>query len=193
MSDKTDMRDKIDYSKYGITDINSVGYRPRSAWVIAEPDKEWPYVPVGSLCVKTRDGALTPVCVEALKHPNCFDTIEDSFDSTYRYYFFRPMDADMQGDAARLLGASGDLTSVQNSEGTLTRLAPDKWLCATCNREVDPCDVTYDERHDTRSGGCGSVVSSTNVVEKERNRCIKILLDAGEYESRDTIAERMRG
>jgi len=32
------------------------------------------------------------------------------------------------------------------------------WWCETCKTHVSGRDVTEDERHDTRSGGCGSTV-----------------------------------
>jgi hypothetical protein len=33
-----------------------------------------------------------------------------------------------------------------------------RWWCETCQRTVDPIDVTYDETHDFRKGGCGQHV-----------------------------------
>ena len=32
------------------------------------------------------------------------------------------------------------------------------WYCENCDEKVDPEDVTYEETHDTRSGGCGKNV-----------------------------------
>lgn len=32
------------------------------------------------------------------------------------------------------------------------------WYCGHCRHEVNPRHVTYDERHDERSGGCGNVL-----------------------------------
>ncbi len=79
-----------EFSKYGIQNIDAIGNRPRGHWILNEPDDEWPEIPFGTLVVKTRDGASNPMCFNTIKHPNCFDTKEDSFDCTYRYYFFKP-------------------------------------------------------------------------------------------------------
>jgi hypothetical protein len=32
------------------------------------------------------------------------------------------------------------------------------WWCGDCQRDVDGRDVTYQERHDERAGGCGCIV-----------------------------------
>lgn len=32
------------------------------------------------------------------------------------------------------------------------------WWCSRCDREVEPFEVTFDERHDRRRGGCGCQV-----------------------------------
>jgi hypothetical protein len=32
------------------------------------------------------------------------------------------------------------------------------WYCEECGEEVDPHDVTYEETHDERAGGCGHPV-----------------------------------
>lgn len=34
----------------------------------------------------------------------------------------------------------------------------DYWWCSHCQTRVDPQDVTFDELHDIRSGGCGDLV-----------------------------------
>ena len=34
------------------------------------------------------------------------------------------------------------------------------WYCHTCRRAVEGVDVTHDERHDSRAGGCGNTVGS---------------------------------
>jgi hypothetical protein len=53
------------------------------------------------------------------------------------------------------------------------------WWCSTCNKEVPGVEVTYDETHDLRAGGCGqhvfagrSAVLSSNLVSRLR-RAIK--------------------
>ena len=33
-----------------------------------------------------------------------------------------------------------------------------KWWCATCNQWIDGSEVTYEETHDLRCGGCGGFV-----------------------------------
>jgi hypothetical protein len=33
------------------------------------------------------------------------------------------------------------------------------WFCSHCNVVVEPKDVTYEETHDIRSGGCGNNVT----------------------------------
>ena len=35
---------------------------------------------------------------------------------------------------------------------------PDEWWCPTCNEWVCSGDVTFDETHDPRFGGCGGDV-----------------------------------
>jgi len=32
------------------------------------------------------------------------------------------------------------------------------WWCPTCNTRLDVAEVTWDERHDERCGGCGEDV-----------------------------------
>ena len=36
------------------------------------------------------------------------------------------------------------------------------WVCSGCGETVEPEDVTFEETHDTRSGGCGADVKSVN-------------------------------
>ncbi|MDG0791948.1 hypothetical protein OMP38_14605 [Cohnella ginsengisoli] len=40
-----------------------------------------------------------------------------------------------------------------------TDIQPSGWYCARCKETVPPEAVTYDERHDERSGGCGMPVN----------------------------------
>lgn len=40
-----------------------------------------------------------------------------------------------------------------------TDIQPSGWYCARCKETVPPENVTYDERHDERSGGCGMPVN----------------------------------
>lgn len=48
-------------------------------------------IPTGSLVVHTRDGASNPISLDAVQRPNCIGTSEDSFDRTYRDYYFSPL------------------------------------------------------------------------------------------------------
>ena len=46
-----------------------------------------------------------------------------------------------------------------------------EWYCEYCNCVVDPTEVTYQERHDTRSGGCGRLVGTIDEAnQKEATR-----------------------
>ena len=40
-------------------------------------------------------------------------------------------------------------------------MSPPTWFCYHCNRKLEPAEVTYDERHDERAGGCGNPVGLT--------------------------------
>lgn len=71
----------------------SVGNRHRAWWVIEKPDEDDSAVgaSAGDLCVKARDGGGNPIDVEAFKVGDCIGTIEDSYDCTYRYYYYHPL------------------------------------------------------------------------------------------------------
>jgi hypothetical protein len=77
-------------TKFGLNP-EETGNRPRGFWVLEAPDEDWPDIPVGSLVVKSRDGASNPISVEAMQHSNCIGSVEDDFDCTYRYYFYKPL------------------------------------------------------------------------------------------------------
>jgi hypothetical protein len=49
-------------------------------------------------------------------------------------------------------------TCVGSSTSLANQLMEDKWWCPNCNEWVSPRDVTYEETHDIRSGGCGNAV-----------------------------------
>lgn len=38
------------------------------------------------------------------------------------------------------------------------------WTCPVCHRALEPREVTYDERHDPRVGGCGAYVDDAITV-----------------------------
>lgn len=81
-------------AKYGV-DPNSVGHRPRGWWIVAEVDSEEEQgnAQVGDLCVKTRDGGSNPIDPEAFRVGRCVGSSQDGFDVTYRYYYYRALDA----------------------------------------------------------------------------------------------------
>jgi len=71
-------------------DPTKIGIRHRGFWIIDEPDPYSNYEKKGYLCVEARDGASnSPDCSVGL-YPNYVGTEEDSFDRTYRYYYFKP-------------------------------------------------------------------------------------------------------
>lgn len=39
-----------------------------------------------------------------------------------------------------------------------------EWFCDTCDRVIEPREVTFDERHDERAGGCGVYVGTIKVA-----------------------------
>lgn len=95
----------IDHEKTFGFKPESIGNRYRHHWVITEPDEddERAGAKAGCLCVRARDGASNPVDAEACKHPNFIGTVEDYFDRTFRYYYYRPLtDADREDPAATI-------------------------------------------------------------------------------------------
>lgn len=72
-------------------DPEAVGNRPRGWWIVDEVDDEERIADaqIGDLCVKTRDGASNPISAGAFRVGNCIGSAEDSFDHTYRYYYYR--------------------------------------------------------------------------------------------------------
>jgi len=75
---------------YGI-DPNSIGNRNRGFFIVKEIEyeEELAGAVVGDLAIKTRDGGSNPIDVDSIKLGNCIGTAEDSFDRTYRYYYYR--------------------------------------------------------------------------------------------------------
>jgi len=78
--------------KFGV-DPEAVGNRPRGWWIVEEieSEEEDAGAQIGDLCVKTRDGASNPIDPNAFKIGNCIGSQQDSFDCTYRYYYYRPI------------------------------------------------------------------------------------------------------
>lgn len=52
---------------------------------------------------------------------------------------------------------------------------PANWWCPTCRRSLVPSEVTYEECHDSRTGGCGMPVSTSELPSSEKDR--KRLID----------------
>ncbi len=69
-----------------------IGLRHRGWWIVNEvqDEEQAGNAELGYLCVKARDGASNPMDVGAFRVGDCVGTSEDSFDSTYRYYYYRP-------------------------------------------------------------------------------------------------------
>lgn len=76
-------------------DPTTVGYRHRGWWVVEEVEfeEECGNAQVGDLCVKARDGGSNPIDPNAFRVGNCVGSSTDGFDSTYRYYYYRPLSA----------------------------------------------------------------------------------------------------
>lgn len=72
-------------------DPETIGLRHRGFWIIEKPDEDDQSVgaKTGDLCVKARDGASNPIDAGAFKVGECIGSVQDSFDCTYRYYYYR--------------------------------------------------------------------------------------------------------
>lgn len=70
----------------------TIGGRHRAFWVVQkiEHEETTAGAELGDLCVKTRDNGIDYFDVEAARKPNYRGTSTDSFDPTYRYYYFSP-------------------------------------------------------------------------------------------------------
>lgn len=68
-----------------------VGNRFRAWWIVKEigGEEEDAGAKVGDLCVHTRDGGSNPIDVYAFKVGNCIGSSQDSFDETFRNYYYR--------------------------------------------------------------------------------------------------------
>lgn len=82
-------------------DPETVGLRFRG-WYIAPDDEDGVCyidsfgacsIPAGCLVVEARDGAFNEDDSEAYKKSNFYNTWENEFDSTYRYYAFTPLNS----------------------------------------------------------------------------------------------------
>lgn len=85
-------------ARFGL-DPDATGNRPRSWRIVDEGESNdlrafnGTDIPAGSLAVHTRDGASNPICPEACKLPNFIGSVQDDYDSTYRDYFYAPLNA----------------------------------------------------------------------------------------------------
>ena len=79
-------------ARFGV-DPEQVGNRPRGWWILDSLDEtdEWAGAQVGDLCVKTRDGGGNPIDPEAFRIGQCVGSMQDSYDCTYRYYYYRAL------------------------------------------------------------------------------------------------------
>lgn len=77
-------------------DPEIIGIRYRAWWIIDKIEEEELHgnAKVGYLAVRARDGGGNEIDVEALKLPNFVGTAESSFDCTYRYYYYRPLESE---------------------------------------------------------------------------------------------------
>ena len=94
MSDETNIVTTDDIKgRFGF-DPEAVGNRHRGWWIVEAPDEDdaMAGAQAGDLCIKSRDGASNPPDCRAGSFSNYVGTIEDSFDCTYRYYYYRPLD-----------------------------------------------------------------------------------------------------
>lgn len=75
---------------YGINP-KKIGKRNR-CWAIVdkiEEEEEYAGAKIGDLRIRTRDGGYNPIDDKALRIKNFVGTANDSFDCTYRYYYYR--------------------------------------------------------------------------------------------------------
>lgn len=69
----------------------TIGIRYRGWWIVEQIETEEKTLDVqyGDLCIKSRDGAGNPIDLSAERYGHYLGSIEDGFDTTYRYYFYR--------------------------------------------------------------------------------------------------------
>lgn len=108
----------IDYEKTFGFNPESIGHRYRAHHVIDKPDydDEMAGAKEGYLCVRARDGASNPIDPDACKLPNFVGTVEDGFDCTYRYYYYRPLtDADGVDSAALIASQAARIRELEEA------------------------------------------------------------------------------
>lgn len=72
-------------------DPTHIGLRHRGFWIVEEDDPDSEYEKKGYLGIKARDGASNEPDCSVGKYHNYVGAEEDSFDRTYRYYYFKPL------------------------------------------------------------------------------------------------------
>lgn len=77
---------------YGF-DPRKVGLRHRAYWVVGNEGYEYEFEQEkdGNLCVKARDGGSNEPDCSAGSYGEYIGSVCDSFDITYRYYFYEPL------------------------------------------------------------------------------------------------------
>jgi len=78
--------------RFGV-DPRMIGNRFRHWWIVDEvgEEEEIADAQIGDLCVKARDGGSNPIDQDAFKVGDCISSVEDEFDRTYRYYYYRAL------------------------------------------------------------------------------------------------------
>ncbi len=86
---------EINYQKQFGIDPKSIGARYREHGIVESIDSEEACAgaEIGDLIVRTRDNGIDYIDTDALALPNYRGTSTDSFDCTYRYYYFSPLPA----------------------------------------------------------------------------------------------------
>ncbi len=90
--EESNMDKKESLKTFGF-DPNSVGIRNRGYNIVKELDEldESVGANIGDLCVHTRDSGIDCFDNEAMKRDNYLGLINDTGDSTYTYYYFKPL------------------------------------------------------------------------------------------------------
>jgi len=79
-------------NKFGL-DPENIGLRHRGYWIVKEieDEEENAGAEIGDLCIKARDGGYNSIDNNAFNYSNFRGTTQDFFDSTYRYYYYKPL------------------------------------------------------------------------------------------------------
>lgn len=85
------MEDDVE-ARFGLVP-EAIVNRYRAHWIVVTPDEDEVEIGVkaGFLAIRARDGSSNPISVEAVRRANFEGTYEDTFDSTYRYYYYSPI------------------------------------------------------------------------------------------------------